>query len=166
MFEIGNDWKFKFHRESKARLNNLGRIEQPIAPIEPDIVFTKNIICFHATAKEYDVRWVAVGSLMQAYLVPIGSAGYAQGDEKFIRLHRYHIFQFNNLPWYPSESRYVLSFAPKRWMIDIAITAWEYHGRDGVSNEELLNNIQAVHQTARKTLTVARQAQNILKDRK
>lgn len=154
MFEIGNGWIKKFSLSRSAKLDEDGKIIDPIKPIEPDSIFTKPIVGIYASSSSAPRHWYAAGDLLQAYIVPFGSAGYAQGDLQKCVLWRHHIFNFSSLP-YTSDTRYLLSFVPRYYLPDITISAWEYIGTNQpVSNNELKTLLLRTNATQTQSLSL------------
>jgi hypothetical protein len=137
---FGDEWILKFSRTAKAATDRYDRIIKPIQPIEPDAVFTNKIVGVYVSSSSASKRWYFGGKLYQAFIVPFGTAGYAQGAEKKITLWRHHIFNFTELPFSTTEYKYLLSFDPPNWFKDVNIFCWEYQGiNQGKSNEEIFD---------------------------
>ncbi|MEH1802143.1 MAG: hypothetical protein V7L13_23875 [Nostoc sp.] len=146
MFEIASEWKLRVSQQRSASVDE-DRIQIPLLAIEPDIVFTSNIIGIYVTSPSAPSNWYAAGELFQAYLVGFGSAGYAQGELIKIILNRYHIHRFTTFPSIPGESKYLLSFTPKPYLKDISLSVWEYVGENqGTTLESLEASVKATHQ--------------------
>jgi hypothetical protein len=141
MFEIASEWKLVISHQSST--SN----EASIPAIEPDVIFTSNIIGIFATSSTARSNWYAAGDFLQAYLVGFGTAGYAQGELIKIVLNRYHIHRFTKFPSIPGESKYLISFAPKPYLKDISLKVWEYVGENqGTTLESLEVSVKATHQ--------------------
>lgn len=140
MFDIASEWKLRINQQRTTAT-------APIPAIEPDIIFTSNIIGIFATSPSSPSNWYAAGDFLQIYLVGFGSAGYAQGELVKIVLNRYHIHRFSKFPSILDENKYLISFVPKPYLKSINLKVWEYIGKNqGATMESLEANIKATHQ--------------------
>lgn len=147
MFNLASEWKLKIIQQRSADVDQSGKITASIPAIEPDIIFTSNIIGIYATSPSSPSNWYQAGDFLQAYLVGFGIAGYAQGELVKIVLNRYHIHRFTKFPSIPDENKYLISFVPKPYLKDINLKVWEYVGENqGTTLESLEASVKATHQ--------------------
>lgn len=147
MFNIAIEWKLRITHQKSAKIDQTGKIISSITAIEPDIIFTSNIIGIYAASPSSPSNWYQAGDFLQAYLVGFGSAGYAQGELVKIVLNRYHIHRFTKFPSIPGNNKYLISFVPKPYLKDINLKVWEYVGENqGTTLESLEASVKATHQ--------------------
>lgn len=142
-YSISSDWVLKVNTQRTAQISN-GRY-QPIPAIEPDTQFTKSTIGIYINSPSASPSWYAAGEILQAWIVPFGEAGAAQGESIRAVLNRYMVHRFTVFP-FADESRYLLSIVPKQYLRDISVKVWEFQGNDGETPETLAKSIKAVHQ--------------------
>ncbi|MEH1799396.1 MAG: hypothetical protein V7L13_09535 [Nostoc sp.] len=125
MYSNSIDWKLVIN-QSRTAVVKVNK-SQPISAIEPDIVFTHNTIAIYATSITAKPNWYKAGNLYQAFTVPFGTAGAAQGESISVVLNRYTIHRFTVFPDM-GDTKYVISFAPQTYLKDIKLQVWEYTG--------------------------------------
>ncbi|MEH2187179.1 MAG: hypothetical protein V7K64_13560 [Nostoc sp.] len=125
MYSNSIDWKLVVN-QSRTAVVKINK-SQPISAIEPDIVFTHNTIAIYATSNTAKPNWYKAGNLYQAFPVPFGTAGAAQGESIGVVLNRYTIHRFTVFPD-TGDTKYVISFAPQTYLKDIKLQVWEYTG--------------------------------------
>ncbi|WP_138500965.1 hypothetical protein [Nostoc sp. PA-18-2419] len=126
MYDIASEWKQIINVSRKAILDNNGKA-LPMQPIEPDVVLTHNTIAFILTSESANPNWYKAGYLYQAFFVPFGTAGAAQGEQIKVVLNRYTIHRFTTFPSV-NENKYLLSYSPERYYKDVRLQVWEYIG--------------------------------------
>ncbi|MEH1956824.1 hypothetical protein [Nostoc sp.] len=127
MYTISSEWIQRVNTSRNATVDSKGKITTPITAIEPDILFTHNTIAIYATSLKAPSNWYKAGNLYQAFFVPFGTAGHAQGESISVMLNRYTIHRFTVFPD-TGDTKYVISFAPQTYLKDIKLQVWEYTG--------------------------------------
>jgi hypothetical protein len=125
MYTIASEWKQIINVSRKAVIKAGKAL--PIAAIEPDTVLTHNTIALIITSTTANPAWYKAGNLYQAFFVPFGSAGAAQGEQLRITFNRYIIHRFTIFPA-TDENKYVLSYVPESYFKDVRLQVWEYVG--------------------------------------
>jgi hypothetical protein len=141
MYTNSVDWIKRIDTTRQAVVNAKGVVTTPISAIEPDIVFTNNTLGLFAVSESANPSWYKAGNLFQAFLVPFGTAGYAQGDALPLILNRYQIHRFNQFP--SIQTQYVVSFQAQPYLKDIKLQVWEYVG---VNQGATLDSLAALAQ--------------------
>jgi hypothetical protein len=127
MYTIASEWKQVININRVASKD--GDRYRPIPAIEPDVVFTHNTIAFIVSSTTAKPNWYNGGDLFQAFLVPFGTAGAAQGEKVRVVFNRYIIHRFTTFPSTP-DNQYVLSFSPPRYFRDVRLQVWQYIGEN------------------------------------
>ncbi|HYX16482.1 MAG TPA: hypothetical protein VE944_19365 [Nostoc sp.] len=125
MYSIASEWK-QVINTSRTAIVKAGKT-LPIAAIEPDAVLTHNTIAVYITSTTANPKWYKAGNLYQAFFVPFGTAGAAQGEQLRIVLNRYIIYRFTTFPSLDGN-KYVLSYVPESYFKDVKLQVWEYIG--------------------------------------
>ncbi|MEH2195675.1 MAG: hypothetical protein V7K98_23955 [Nostoc sp.] len=126
MYSIGAEWLLRVNRTNNATFAD-GKITKAIDPIEPDVVFTHSTIGIYVVCPSGKETWYRAGDLYQAFTVPFGVAGAAQGESLRLVLNRYTIHRFTTFPSLEGN-KYVISFSPMWYFPDVKIQIWEYVG--------------------------------------
>ncbi|QKQ76458.1 hypothetical protein [Nostoc sp. TCL240-02] len=139
MYDIASEWKQVINVSRKAVKNVNGKY-LPIAPIEPDTVLTHNTIALYLTSESANPNWYKAGYLYQAFFIPFGTAGAAQGEQIKVILNRYMIHRFTTFP--DIENKYVLSYSPESYYKDVKLQVWEYVGTNQGATLDSLQTTQ------------------------
>ena len=138
MYDVASEWKQVINVKRTA-VQRDGKY-LPIGAIEPDVLLTHSTIGLIVTSDSANPNWYRAGSLFQAYLVPFGTAGAAQGERVRVTLNRYTIHRFTVFPSIESN-QYVLSYVPENYFRDVRLQVWEYIG---VNQGATLDSLQAL----------------------
>ena len=127
MYSSGNDWVKSVDVTRHATLDDKGKITLAIGSIEPDVTFTQNTIGVYVSSFTASPNWFKAGTMFQGFPIPFGSAGFAEGEEFRVILHRYMIYRFTKYPDI-GQIRYLLSFTPQWYIRDVHLQVWQYTG--------------------------------------
>lgn len=157
MYSIASEWK-QVINISRTAIVKAGK-SLPIAAIEPDIVLTHGTIAFIVTSQTAKPTWYKAGNLYQAFFVPFGTAGAAQGEQVRVTYNRYIIHRFTTFPSLEGN-KYVLSYVPESYFKDVRLQVWEYIGTSqGATLDSLEKTAKA---TLAKTTSISTQVAKLL----
>lgn len=85
-------------------------------------MFVSQILSVYVTSLSAPSWWYAAGDFYQAFIVPFGDSGAAQGELTKLVLNRYTIINFQK---FPMDSPYLVSYSPKYYFKDVTLQVWE-----------------------------------------
>ncbi|WP_445628422.1 hypothetical protein [Nostoc sp. DSM 114167] len=155
MYDIASEWKQIVNVSRTAQIGDNGK-PRPIEPIEPDVVLTHNTIAIYLTSNTANPNWYKAGYLYQAFPVPFGTAGAAQGEQLRVILNRYIIHRFTTFPSV-GDTKYLLSYSPESYYRDVKLQVWEYIG---TSQGATLDTLEKQNKATLSKVTAIQQALN------